>query len=358
MPSISSGKYLRQLFLFVVAVTLAFHGGTYAESPGQSSNLLIQVQTIPLNGVEGRIDHFGLDAKGKRLFVSALGNNTVEVVDLAAGKVTQQIRKLRAPQGIGFSPESNRLAVANAQDGSCRFYDGTSLQQTATIELKDDADNVRYDNVSRRFWIGYGEGGLAAIDAGSGKRVADVKLDAHPESFQLETKGKRIFVNVPNAGYVAVIDRVAGTVIEKIPLKEARANFPMALDEADHRMFIGCRSPAKLLVLDTETGKTVAALDIVGDTDDLFYDAANKRVYVSGGEGAVTVISQTNPNTYNVAGQVATAPGARTSFFVHGTGTLYVAVPHQGEQKAEVRVLTVDAVPPGVSSADESLILR
>jgi DNA-binding beta-propeller fold protein YncE len=265
----------------------------------------------------------------------------VEVVDLAAGKVTQHIRNLRAPQGIGFAPESDRLAVANDHDGSCRLYDGTSLQQTATIDLKDDADNVRYDAVARRFWVGYGDGGLAAINAENGKQVADVKLDAHPESFQLETKGKRIFVNVPNAGHIAVVDRETGAVIEKFPLKEARANFPMALDEADHRLFIGCRNPAKLLVLDTETGKTVATLDIVGDTDDLFYDGANKRIYVSGGEGRITVISQTNADTYNLAGQATTAPGARTSFFAPETGTLYVAVPHRGKQRAELRVFTV-----------------
>jgi DNA-binding beta-propeller fold protein YncE len=305
MPSIPSGKFIRQLSLFVVATMLAFCCSTYAQSPGNSSNLLTQVETIPMDGVEGRIDHFGLDAKGKRLFVAALGNDTVEVVDLVVGRVTKHISNLRTPQGIGFAPESNRLAVANDQDGSCRLYDGTSLQLTATIELKDDADNVRYDAVSRRLWVGYGDGGLAAIDPESGKQVADVKLDAHPESFQLETRGTRIFVNVPNAGYVAVIN------------------------------------PAKLLVLDTGTGKTIATLDIVGDTDDLFYDAANKRIYVSGGEGRITVISQTNPDTYNVAGQVATAPGARTSFLVPETGTFYVAVPHRGAQKAELRAFTV-----------------
>jgi len=341
MASIPSGKFLRRLFLSVAAMMLAFGGKGYPEGAANSSNLLTQVQVIPLDGVEGRIDHLGLDAKGRRLFVAALGNDTVEVVDLVAGKVIQHICNLRAPQGIAFAPESNRLAVANDLDGSCRLYDGTSLQQIATIELNDDADNIRYDNVSRRFWVGYGDGGLAAIDPEAGKQVADVKLDAHPESFQLETKGKRIFVNVPNAGYVAVVDRDAGAVIEKFPLKEARANFPMVLDEASHRLFIGCRNPAKLLVLDTGTGKTITTVDIVGDTDDVFYDAANKRIYVSGGEGRVTVISQTNPDTYIVAGQVTTAHGARTSFFVRGTGTLYVAVPHRGAQKAELRRFAV-----------------
>jgi len=337
MPRIRSGT----LSLFVLVTLLGLCSEIHAQSSGQNSNLLTQVQAIPLDGVEGRIDHFGLDAKDKRLFVAALGNDTVEVVDLTTGKVTQEIRNLQAPQGIGFAPESNRLAVANDRDGSCRLYDGASLQQTATVELKDDADNVRYDAAAGRFWVGYGDGGLAEIDPKSGKQTANVKLDAHPESFQLESKGKRIFVNVPNAGHIAVIDRGTGKVIEKIPLREASANFPMALDEVDQRIFIGCRKPAKLLVLDMQTSKTVATVDIVGDTDDLFYDAANKRIYVSGGEGHVTVICQTNADTYNVGGQITTAPGARTSFLVRETGTLYVAVPRRGQQKAELRVFAV-----------------
>jgi YVTN family beta-propeller protein len=298
-------------------------------------------RTIPLPNVEGRIDHFAWDAKGKRLFVAALGNNSVEVVDLAAGKVTQSIKNLQAPQGIGFAPDFNRLAVANDKDGSVRLFDAASLQPNHVIELKDDADNVRYDAVAQRFWVGYGEGGLAAIDAQSGKVLADVKLDAHPESFQLESKGNRIFVNVPRAGHVAVVDREKGVVAAKWPLNEGNANFPMALDEANRRLFIGCREPAKLLVLDTESGKTVAAVDIVGDTDDLFYDRANKRIYVSGGEGRITAVDQISADEYRVAGQVRTAPGARTSFFIPETGLLYVAVPHRGPQGAELRVFKV-----------------
>ena len=171
-----------------------------------------------------------------------------------------------------------------------------------------------------------------------------MNLDTHPESVQLETKGKRIFVNVPGAGYIAVVDRQTGKLITKFTLQDARANFPMALDEADRRLFIGCRSPARLLVLDTETGKTIATLDIVGDTDDLFYDVANKRIYVSGGEGRITVIGQTNADAYNVLGEVATAPGARTSFLVPETGRLYVAVPHRGKQKGELLVFAVASV--------------
>ncbi|HEY2148655.1 MAG TPA: YncE family protein, partial [Pirellulales bacterium] len=259
-----------------------------------AADILKLVQTIPLPRVEGRIDHMAFDATGGRLFVAALGNDTVEVIDVAAGKVAARIQNLQAPQGIGFAPDLTRLAVANDKDGSVRLFDGKTLAPLKTIELKDDADNVRYDPAVRRFWVGYGDGGLAAIDLTNGEVLADIKLEAHPESFQLEMKGPRIFVNVPHARHIAVIDRDKESIVAKWRVNEAEANFPMALDEADHRLFIGCRKPAMLLVLDTETGKTVAAVGIVGDTDDLFYDAANKRIYVSGGDGRVTVLDQSD----------------------------------------------------------------
>jgi DNA-binding beta-propeller fold protein YncE len=318
--------------------------GFAANSPTTScaAEPLRLVQTIPLPGVEGRIDHFALDAKGGRLFVAALGNNTVEIVDLAAGKVIGQIKNLQAPQGIALASDYNRLAVANDTDGSVRIFDAATFKPVHVVDLKDDADNVRYDATAKRFWVGYGNGGLAAIDPDSGKVLADVKLDSHPESFQLEAKGNRIFVNVPGARHIAVVDRDKGTVVAKWPLNEAQANFPLALDEASRRLFIGCRRPAKLLVLDMDSGKSVASIDIVGDTDDLFYDAANKRIYVTGGEGRITVVSQTGPDSYSVAGQVSSAPGARTSYFVPSFGRLYVAVPHRNAQPAELRVFQAE----------------
>jgi len=159
----------------------------------------------------------------------------------------------------------------------------------------------------------------------------------NPESFQLEESGQRIFVNVPTAGHIAVADPDTGSVIETWPLSNATENFPMALDETNHRLFVGTRSPAKLLILDTETGTQVTSLDSSGDADDIFYDSENKRIYVSGGEGAISVFEQTDPDNYSLLDKVDTAEGARTSLFVPDSGTLYVAVPHRGSQQAEVR---------------------
>ena len=188
--------------------------------------------------------------------------------------------------------------------------------------------------------MGYGTGNssaLGVIDVSTGTKVADIKLSGHPESFQLESSGKRIFVNVPTAGQVEVVDREKGDVLETWPIENAKENFPMALDEADHRLFVGTRSPAKLLVLDTDTGKVITSLDSSGDADDIFYDAMNKRIYVSGGEGASSVFEQTDPDNYKLEGKVDTAKGARTSLFVPDSGTLYVAIPHNGSQQAEFR---------------------
>lgn len=296
------------------------------------------IETIRLPGVDGRIDHMALDVMGQRFFVAALGNNTVEVVDLNAHKVVHSIRGLREPQGVAFLNDLELIAVASGGDGTVRFFDATSYHSTGMIDFQADADNLRYDLARQRLYVGYGNGAIGVIDAASKKHLGDIKLAAHPESFQLETNGTRIFINVPGAGHVAVIDREKATVVTRWPIKDASANFPMALDETNRRLFVGCRKPARLAVLDTQTGTTITSLDVAGDTDDVFYDAVAKRIYVSGGEGAVTVVAQNDLNTFEVVGKVATAPGARTSFFAPKSRRLYVALPHRGKQEAEIRV--------------------
>ena len=166
-----------------------------------------------------------------------------------------------------------------------------------SIALGDDSDNVRYDAAAKRLYVGYGSGALAAIDPADGKVMGQAKLAGHPESFQLERTGPRIFVNVPTAEHIAVVDRNAMKVTATWPVSGAKSNFPMALDESNHRLFVGCRKPAKVLVYDTTTGKEIGAFDIVGDTDDMFYDSQRKRLYVAGGEGFIDVLDASAPAT-------------------------------------------------------------
>jgi DNA-binding beta-propeller fold protein YncE len=248
---------------------------------------------------------------------------------------------LKKPQGVAFLPDSGRVAVACGDDGTLRFYDAATLKPGPIIDGLNDADNVRYDASAKCLYVGYGGGALAVIDPETARKVGEIRLEGHPESFQLEGQGPRILVNVPEAKHVAVVARQNGKVTATWTLEGAAANFPMALDEANHRLFVGCRKPAKLLAMDTQRGKVVASVDVVADTDDLFYDPANKRIYVAGGGGKITIVSQTAPDRYEVIGEIETAAGARTAYFVPETGRLYVAVPKRGGQGAELRTYEV-----------------
>ena len=307
----------------------------------QDSPALKLTRTIPLSGVKGRFDHFAIDAKGHRLFVAALGNNTLEVLDIAAGKAIKTITELHKPTGVIYYSAANEIGIANGDDGTFQLFDGTAYSLVRKLDSLDDADNVRVDSKTKLTYIGHGAGALAVLDGASMKQIGGIKLPAHPESFQLETLGHRIFVNVPDAKLVAVIDREKKAVTATWPMTQFKANFPMALDEANHRLFVGCRQPARLVVFNTSTGQPVADLAISADTDDLFYDAARKRLYISCGEGFVDVIAQRDADTYQLRERIPTRPGARTSFFSPDLNEFYLAVPERGNQPAEIRVFVI-----------------
>jgi hypothetical protein len=294
--------------------------------------------SIPLPGVAGRIDHLALDLKKQRLFVAALGHNTVEVVDLAAGKVVQSIRGLAEPQGVLFIPDPGLLAVAGGGDGILRFFDGDSWKPRQSIEKVPDADNLRLDPKAGRIVLGHGAGALSIVDARKLTVVGEVKLAGHPESFQLESKGSRIYVNVPSAYQVAVVDREMRTVESIWKIEGAEANFPMALDEDARRLFIGCRKPPRLVVLDTGTGKQVASEVTSGDADDLFLDPTSGRIYISCGEGFLDVFRRAAAERCLLEARIVTAPGARTSLLSPESKRLFLAVPRREGREAEIRV--------------------
>jgi DNA-binding beta-propeller fold protein YncE len=278
-----------------------------------------------------------IDVNGGRLFIAALGNNTLEVVDIKAGKRVKTIGQLQEPQGIFYVPEANRLYVANAKDGSVRVYDGTSYALLKSLDYGDDADNLRYDAGRKRIYVGYGGGALGEFD-GEGNKISDTKLDAHPESFRLEEATPRIYVNLPGSRKVVVVDREKHAVVATWGTAMAFANYPMSLDETDHRLFVVTRLPARLLVFDTNTGKVIQKLSAVGDCDDVFYDKARKRIYASGGDGEISVFEQKDADHYTELARTATVKGARTSFFSPELDRLFLAVRRQGSQRAAIQV--------------------
>ena len=325
----------------ILAIVIAVARSCLAVAEADEAGIQLK-QTIPLPGVEGRIDHLDVDISGQRLFVCALGNNTVEVVDLNKGERVHTISGLGAPQGVAFVLELNRLLVANDKGGVCNIYDADSFLLIGKVDFADDADNVRYDSASKRIYVGFGSGGIGIINAVDGKQVGSLKLAAHPEAFEPEKQGHRIFVNVPGARHVAVVDREKGEVIATWKTDGAFGNFPMALDEANHRLFVGCRIPSKLIVLDTDSGKDVASVSIAGDPDDVFYDSKRRRIYTICGAGKIEIIEQADANNYKAVTKIDTAEGARTGLFVSERNTLFVAVPHRGSQRAEIRCYQIE----------------
>jgi DNA-binding beta-propeller fold protein YncE len=315
-----------------------------SNAPSSSNNSSLSlVQTIPLPNVTGRIDHLGVDKKGERLFVAELGNNSVDIIDLRGGKrISSVTTVVNEPQGIAFVPELNRLFVANRADGSVDIFDGKTFTLLQTIKLNGDADNIRYDSNNGLVYVGYGNGALAVINAASGETLGNVRLPGHPESFQIEKFGNKVFVNVPDDDSIIVADKKNLNVISKWTLTSTTQNFPMALDEGNHRLFVGFRDPAKVIVYDTESGKEVASLNTARDIDDIFYNAANKQIYVSGGEGAVDIFKQRDTDHYDLVNRIQSAQGARTSLFVPELNQLYLAVPEHRGQEAQIQIYEVE----------------
>jgi hypothetical protein len=300
---------------------------------------------VALPGVSGRIDHLAFDAERGRLFVCALGNGSVEVVDVAAGKVVKTLAKFDEPQGVVAIPSTQQVAFTSGGDGKLHLLDGATLAVSKSVDAGGDADNVRLEvrPDGDRLWVGCEEG-LAVFSAADGKRVALVKLAGHAESFQLEKEkeGGRVFANVPSAKHVAVVDRAKGEVVATWPLDGAASNFPLALDEKGARLYVGCRSPAEVVVLDTKTGKVAGRCAIGGDCDDLFLDPERARLYATCGEGCVSVLALDKDGTPKPAGRFATADGARTSLFVPSLAKLFVAAPKRGGHDAELHVVDVN----------------
>ncbi len=311
--------------------------GSKAPEPPAGPPLRL-IEAIELPGVEGRIDHLALDLARRRLFVAALENGSLEVVDLEGKKRLKSVTGLAEPQQVLFLDEQDQLLVTNGGSGLLDVFDAHSLERVASVKIGEDADNLRYDPRTKLVYVGYGAGALAIVDAKDWKVVGEIALGGHPESFQFDARTKRALVNVPDKRQIVVIDLALRKVVETWPVKEAEKNYPMAIQGADRRVFVACRKPALLLVLDPANGRTFDALELAGDADDVFLDEASSRVFVSCGEGSIDVFQRGELGRYAPAGRMKTAAGARTCLYSPGEEKLYLAVPHRGDQRAEVRV--------------------
>lgn len=301
----------------VLLATLA--GPAAANEPA-----LVLERRIALAEVTGRIDHMAFEPRRQRLLVAAFGNDSLDVVDLATAQPVHRISGLAHPQGVAYAPAADAILVANGGDGSVRFFRAGDFAQIGAIALGDDADDAASDPTTGYIVVGFGRGGLAVIDPLQHLVAATVSLAAHPEAFRLDPVTQRGFVNVPDAGEIAVVDLHSRRQVGAWRVAGVAANFPMALDPDARVLASAFRAPARLVLFDTTTGGVIAQRPTCGDADDVFFDRRRHRLYVSCGAGAVDVFRRRGASLDRIA-RIATAPGARTSLFVPEVDRLFVA---------------------------------
>jgi DNA-binding beta-propeller fold protein YncE len=318
------------LLLFV---TLSFR---YVET----KTLLKKEQTIDMPGVNGRIDHMQYDVAGQKLFVCALGNSSVEIADTKQNKITGEIKNLQSPQGIVFIPELKKIFVACGGDGYVHVFNSENYRRLDSVYVGNDADNVRYDSISKRIYVG-SDNGMTIINLSDLKIFKTIELEGHPESFQIDYLQRKMFVNVPDANEIEVINLKNNVVTERWSLMDSKENFPMVVDENAHRVFVACRHPSKIVVMDSQTGSLLSAVGCAGDADDLFYDQVSKQLIVSCGEGYVDVFNEKADNIFSQADHVNSRIMARTSFYVPSEKKFFLAVPAGLIEGAEIRTYTL-----------------
>ena len=303
------------------------------------------VTKIAAPGMTGTWDHLTGDAEGKRMFVSAQEDQVVWVFDLnknrPEGKITADFNR---PQGLFYVP-SGYLYVSNGRDGTLKVVDGHTLKLAKTIPLTLGADMMDYDPRTKYLYVDHGgkdsnrgPGALAVIDTSKQEKIGDVVTDWRPGSVELEKSGARLFVTLPGANQIGVIETKAQKFLARYPIEAPAKPVALALDNDHRRVFVGTRTPDKFIVLDMESGKRLATLDSVGGISGMFFDAAHQRVYVSGLDGIVEVYQQSDPQHYSSCGRVNIVPKAGTSLFMPTLNRYYVAAPPQGGQPGEIWV--------------------
>src|SRR5882757_2138784 len=308
----------------------------------QNTAPLKLVQKIPMPGVQGRMDHMTVDVKGKRLFVPANGDNqnTVEVIDLNAGKWISSIPGQSNPQGTFYSTDFNALFVTNGTDGTCKIFRGDTFKPIDSLLLGPDANQVGYDPETKYLYAGLGDrnsGALAIIDTSSNKQIGEIKTDARPGGITFDKSGPRTFVNLNGATKLGVLDRKKREQIATWPVAGAENYGPLALDESHHRLFLGSRKPPMLIVFDSESGKQITQLDSVPSIDGVWYDATRKRVYVTG-NGFIAVYEQKGADDYSPMVKIATETDSQPSLWVPQFNRMYISVTQAEDRNAEILV--------------------
>jgi len=332
--------------IFILALTLLSAG----LSPAQESSPLRLVQTISVPGAR-KWDHFGVDLKGNRLFVSSEEEPAVEVFNLMTGEHIRSLSDFKEPHNVLPFPELKKIFVVDGEASEIKILDYDSYKIVNRTQLTIDADPVVYDPASKYLFVVNGGREahtptclISIVDTVTGKKIADMKLETNRlESMAIEKSGPRLFVNMTGINSIGVVDRDKRAVIQTWPIAAGKDNVPLQYDEATHRLFLATRKPSKLVVVNADNGKEVTSLDVADYVDDLAYDAAHHRLYIpgGGGSGAVSVVEQRGADDYRVIATIPTKPGAKTARLVPEINKYFVGVPAKDAQAAQILVYEV-----------------
>ena len=330
--------------LVLVATLMVF--GIQARCQMAAPIKLIQTFELPAE-VKGNFDHFGIDLKGGRLFATPEGYHAVVVFDLKTGKLVHKIDGIGKPHAVLYREDLNRIYVTDGDAGDLKIFDGKTYGLVSSVKLLEDADSIGYDPVTKYLYIDNGGGDvhqtysmLSVIDTTAGKKLADLKIDGETlEAMALEKSTSKMYLNNRARNQISVVDREKRELVASWPVTQCKPNVAMALDEANHRLFVACRSGV-ISVLDTQTGKEVTSFPITKGVDDITYDPASKRVYAAC-DGAVDIYEQSSPDSYKLLANVSTGPLGRTARLVPELKRYFVAVPQHGTTSARVLVFDV-----------------
>ena len=340
----SIGSVLMHAVIVSVVIFLS------AAEPRVTAQSMRLSKSIVLPGVQGKFDHLAIDLAGARLFIAATGNHSVEVVDLKTDKVRQSITGLGKPHGLTWVADTGSLYVTDGSLAELRVYRGSPFALAGTIKLSDDADDMVHDQAHHLLFAGHGGSDaanpakIAVVDTEHFALVGDLEVATHPEALEIDRGGRRVFANIADSNEVAVIETATKSIVSHWKLIKAADNVPLAFDSEHQLLFVACRTPGMLIAVDVASGKEIASQKAAGKADDLFYDAARRRVYVISGAGEVDIFQVDSARTLKPVEVVNTAPGAKTALFVPEQSLLYVGVPGSGEHPAEVRVYSTGRI--------------
>ena len=306
--------------------------------------------TTDLPGISGDLDHLAIDTAGQRLFLAAEDNGTLRVIDLKTGKLVRTVKGFETPHSILYLPDAKELYVTDGSKG-VKVLDSNTFGVKKTIPTTPGADSIGVDAKDHLLYAVTGgkdvkmtTSDISVIDTGAAALKREIPINAaHVEAMAVEQSGPRLFVNVTDKNYLAVIDRSAGEIVAKWPITAAKQNAPIAFDEPHHRLFVVCRDPGTLIVLDSQSGKALASFPTGAKADEVVFDKMHHRIYVASGEGKIYPYEQIDSDHYKPLTPVPSAAGAKTAVLSPDCGHLYVSVsPGEGKTGAKLLAFAIN----------------